>query len=74
MGCVSKRGPCLVEASAFVLDPIYGSNILVPHPLLAVDGDLIDQGLLVSLLVHIEGCLAILGPLADRDRSWAERS
>ena len=54
--------------------PIYGLNVLAQHPLLAFDGNLVDRGLLVlvRLLVCVEGGLALLWPLADRARSWAE--
>ena len=66
VGVCLKTYPCLFEADAFVTD------VLVQHPLLAFDGDLVDRDLLVFLLVHVESGLALLGPLADRACSWAE--
>ena len=53
----------------FVLNRIYGFNVLAQHPLLTFNGDLVDRGLLVGLLVRVEDGLALLGPLADRARS-----
>ena len=72
VGVCLKMYPCLFEAVAFVSDLIYGLNDLVQHPLIAFNSDLVDRGLLVGLLFRVEGSLALLGPLADRARSWAE--
>ena len=40
--------------------------------LLPFVGDLVGRGLLVGLLVRVEGGLALLGLLTDRTRSWVE--
>ena len=68
--CFACPIPDQGQAFCSVLDPIYDLNVLVWHPLLAFDGDLVGRGLLVGLLVRFKGGLAFPGPLADRARSW----
>ena len=85
VGVYFKTYPCLFKAGAcfacpihwprasvcLVSVPIYDPNVLMWHPLLAFDGNLVDRRLLVGLLVRVKGVLALLRPLADRARSWA---
>ena len=60
--CFACPIPDQGQAFCSVLDPIDDLNVLMWHPLLTFDGDLVDRGLLVSLLVRVKGGLHSLGP------------